>query len=189
MPADPHPSPVSGPRLLIPLADIPPGGLEVAGELPATVFDLEPGGPQPLTPLRYRFHMMCDGDRLTAQGEISVDFSFECVRCLEPFSDRITLDGYHLDEPVPSKSPFVDLTDRIREDILLALPGHPRCEEGSLHPRSCPASKVFPQASEYSPEHPEDIPATDDTRHVWDALDQLNLQAAPNPPGHSRRNR
>ncbi|MFN0128384.1 MAG: YceD family protein [Verrucomicrobiales bacterium] len=189
MTADPHPSSPGSDRLIIPLADLPIEGLDYAGALPASVFDLEPGGPRPLTPLRYRLHVVRDGERLRAQGEISADFSFDCVRCLESFSDRTTLDGYQVEENIPPKSPSVDLTDRIREDILLALPGHPRCEEGSLHPRVCPASKVFLQASDYSPEHPDDNSTPSHSRNVWGALDQLDLPAAPDPPVRPPRKR
>jgi uncharacterized metal-binding protein YceD (DUF177 family) len=190
MPAPSHssPSPAGG-RLLLDLPAVPPEGLEIAGELPATVFDLEPGGPQPLSPLRYRLHVAHDNDRLSVSGELSADFSFECVRCLEPFTDRITLDGYLLDEELEGKTQSVDLTDRVREDILLALPGHPRCEEASLEPRLCPASEFFPKVGEPPSEQQEETSTPADSRHVWGALDQLDLRAAPNPSDPSRRNR
>jgi hypothetical protein len=183
------PPPPAGTRLVIDLADLPAEGRVVAGELPAAVFDLEPGGPRPLSPLRYRLFVEHDGDHLTASGELSADFSFDCVRCLEPFTDRITLDGYLMEEEVGGKSQSVDLTDRVREDILLALPGHPRCEEASLEPRACPASEMFSKMGDYLSEHPEETSTPADSRDVWGALDQLDLKAAPKPPEKSRRNR
>lgn len=183
----PHPSP-AGPRLVVDLAAVPPEGIDLQGDLPPAIFDLEPGAPRPLTPLHYRLHVEHDGDRLTAAGEVSVDFSFDCVRCLEPFTDRITLDGYLLEEEVAGNSQSVDLTDRVREDILLALPGHPRCEEASLHPRHCPASELFPKVNDYASEHPEDTSTPADSREIWGALDQLKLPGATDSPEKSRRN-
>lgn len=188
VPSSPSPPPATH-RLVLDLTAIPPEGMEVTGELEATVFDLEPGGPRPLSPLRYRLHLLLNHDRLTVSGELSADFSFDCVRCLEPFTDRITLDGYFLEEEIGGKTLSVDLTDRVREDILLALPGHPRCEEASLHPRSCPASELFPKVGDHPSEHQEETSTPADSRQVWGALDQLDLQAAPNPPDPSRRNR
>jgi len=170
------------------LAAVPPEGINLQGELPPAIFDLEPGAPRPLTPLQYRLHVEHDGNRLTAAGEVSADFSFDCVRCLEPFTDRITLDGYLVEEEVAGNSQSVDLTDRVREDILLALPGHPRCEEASLHPRPCPASELFPKVNDYASEHPEETSTPADSREIWGALDQLKLPGAADSPEKSRRN-
>jgi len=190
MPAPLRQSPApAGPRLVIDLGELPPEGAEVAGELPVEVFDLEPGAPRPLSPLRYRLHLQREEDRLTATGEVSADFSFECVRCLEPFTDRITLDGYFLEEELEGKTQSVDLTDRVREDILLTLPGHPRCEEASLNPHVCSASKLFLKSSEYSPDHPEETSTRSENQDIWGALDQLDRQAPAPPSGKSRRNR
>lgn len=184
-----HSPPSPGPRLVIDLSELPPEGEEVAGELPASLFDLEPGGPQPVSPLRYRLQVQLDGDHVTASGVVSADFMFVCVRCLEPFTDRITLDDYEVEEEVGGKTPSVDLTDRVREDILLALPGHPRCEEASLQPRACSASELFPKAGHRPSDHLEKTSTPADSREVWGALDQLDLKAAPKPPEKSRRNR
>jgi len=190
MPAIPlHSLPPAGARLIVDLGELPAEGMEIRGELPPTVFDLEPGGPQPVSPLRYRLDLHRDHDRLSVSGELDADFSFECVRCLEPFTDRITLDGYFLEEDLEGKTLSVDLTDRVREDILLALPGHPRCEEAALNPRVCQASEVFPHAGDYSSEHKEETSTPADSRHIWGALDQLDLQGKPTPPDQSRRNR
>jgi uncharacterized metal-binding protein YceD (DUF177 family) len=175
-------------RLVIDLSAIPPEGREFSGALPASVFDLEPGGPRPLSPLQYRLHLLREGDHLEVRGELAADFSFDCVRCLEPFTDRIVLDGYLLEEEIGGKTPSVDLTDRVREDILLALPGHPRCEEASLEPRTCPASGVFPKVERYASEPTEETSPPADS-HVWGALDQLDLKPTSTPPQKSRRNR
>ena len=164
-------------RLTIDLNDLPPEGREVVGELAGEVFAMEPGGPRPASPLRYRLWVEQRDGWLVATGEVSADFTFDCVLCLEPFTDRLTLDGYVLEEELTQKSRIVDLTDRVREDILLALPGHPRCSESSLHPTTCPAAELFLPASSYSPDHPEEAQSAE-RRDLWSALDQLEIKPA-----------
>jgi hypothetical protein len=63
----------------------------------------------------------------------------------------------------------VDLTEYLREDTVLALPAHPRCDwDGS---RICPGPKVPRQvAEEKEPNQPD----------VWAALDELNLKRRVN---------
>lgn len=190
MSAPRHPSPPSADgRLLIDLSDMSAPNTEVAGSLPVEIFDLEPGGPRPLSPLHYRLHVHHQEDQLTVTGELNADFSFECVRCLEPFTDRITLDGYFIEQQLDGKTLSVDLTDSVREDMLLALPDHPRCEEASLHPRVCSAATMFTGASQHSLDHSEETSTRSDSQDLWGALDQLKLQAPAPSPENSRRNR
>jgi hypothetical protein len=172
MTRDPHPT---EPRLIIDLEALPPDGREFEGELPASVFAMEPGGPQPVSPLRFRLWVRQRDGWLVGTGEVSADFAFECVLCLEPFTDRIALAGYVVEEEVNEKSRVVDLTDRIREDILLALPGHPRCSESSLHPGTCPAAELFQPASAYSPDRPDEGQPSEGS-DPWSALDQLDIK-------------
>jgi uncharacterized metal-binding protein YceD (DUF177 family) len=62
----------------------------------------------------------------------------------------------------------MDLTDLIREDILLTLPNFPRCENGNVDLRDCPAEGRFESAESSAP---LEMPGAD--RGVWNALDQL----------------
>jgi len=188
MPATPQPPP-AGARLLVDLTELPPSGSDVEGELPADVFALEKGGPRPASPLHYKLHLNRQDDHLTATGTLSADFSFDCVRCLEPFTDRISLHHYFLEVDPAGKTPSVDLTDALREDILLALPDHPRCEEASLNPRVCPAAEMFPAAGQHPLDSPEITSTRSDSQSLWGALDQLDLQPPTHPLGKPRRNR
>ena len=71
-----------------------------------------------------------------------------------------------LDVPVENEAP-IDLTTSLREDILLALPTHPRCESGNVTPRECPAEGRFDPGQDAS----GDESATGGK--AWEALDQL----------------
>lgn len=165
-------------KLVVDLHDLPPEGREISGQLDCRIFELEEGAPQVASPLRYRLHILKDGDDAILSGEISADFVFECVLCLESFTDRIILPEYGTEVAAEGKTPTVDLTDALREDILLALPGHPHCGNGTLHPRTCPAAGVFPASTDYSEEHPEEQHPSGGPSDVWGTLDQLHLDSS-----------
>ena len=111
---------------------------------------------------------------LIATGEVSADFEMQCVRCSEPFTHRLLIEGAVAEEELSENSASVDLTDRIREDILIALPGNPHCDESSLEARECPAAGLFQPETSYSPVH-EDEAGTNSRPDVWGALDDLKL--------------
>jgi uncharacterized metal-binding protein YceD (DUF177 family) len=165
-------------RLIIDLQNFPDEGRDFAGEIERDVFQLEPGGPRPKSPLEYELHVERRGGWLVVTGTVGAAFEMTCVRCLEPFPEQVTLDGYFIEEELAEKTASVDLTDRVREDILLALPGYPHCDESNVASRVCPAADRFLPASSYSPD--------DDKRgesggqpDVWNALDKLNIEPAP----------
>jgi uncharacterized protein len=162
-------------RLVIDLQNFPAEGRTFAGAIEKDIFQLESDGPQPVLPLAYQLHVERRGHWLVVSGTVSVTFQLVCVRCLEPFSEQVALDDYLIEEELAEKTPSVDLTDRLREDILLALPGYPHCDESNVAPRPCPAADRFLPATSYSPHQPAVEPPTE-RPGVWSALDQLNLK-------------
>ncbi len=169
-----RPSSVPPGHLVIDLQMLPPEGRQLSGHIESGVFHLEDGGPKAVSPLLYDIHVFREGDVLAVTGSISADFEMQCVRCLEPFTHRIAFDDYSAEEEIGENSASVDLTERLRDDILLALPGHPHCDESELTTRPCPAAGRFLPASSYSPLHPEDADEGDRS-HLWDALNQLKI--------------
>jgi uncharacterized metal-binding protein YceD (DUF177 family) len=75
---------------------------------------------------------------------------------------------YELDLPLEGEGSIIDLTEAIRDDILVALPPYPRCEDGNIEPRECPAQGRFDSVPAALPDEP---PAGD--KAVWNVLDQL----------------
>ncbi len=154
----------------VPLKEIPEGGLPLSGEVPASIFNLPPHDPARAdSPLRYDLLVeLCD-DTISASGAISADFQLQCGRCLESFPQRVEIADYFLDYPVENQS-IIDLTDSLREDILLALPGYPRCEDSNLESRTCPAADLTEAAADAgSPDDPS-------SPNVWSALDGLKTE-------------
>lgn len=156
--------------LLIDPKNLPDEGLQLDGRLPESVMDLDADDfVQVRGPLAYQLHVFRDDDSLIITGKLSAAFELQCGRCAETFLTTISLDPYGQDLPIENDSP-IDLTTVLREDILLALPNHPRCETSTVSPRECPAKDQFPASQE---------PLTDagnqsDDGKVWEVLDQLN---------------
>jgi uncharacterized protein len=69
------------------------------------------------------------------RGRIACTLSCQCVRCLKPFTQALELEDWTCDLPlegedrVAVENDSIDLTPYIREDILLAFPQHPLCEQ------------------------------------------------------------
>jgi uncharacterized protein len=117
----------------------------------------------------YDLFVTRDDDDVLVAGSVAASFELLCGRCAERFSYRLEIPHYGLDIPVENDQP-IDLTTLLREDILLALPTHPRCETGNVTPRKCPAEGRFDTAQVTA----ESEPTTAADRNVWGELDKLN---------------
>ena len=159
----------------IDLRNLPEEGLRLEGTEPASFFALsEKDSIRAVSPMTYDLLVMKDDDGLLVTGHLTATFEVECGRCTEKFLQKIDLPHYGTDIPIENDLP-VDLTDPIREDILLALPNHPRCEDGNVQPRECPAEGRF-EAAPTAVVDPE--PHEESDQRVWEALDQLqNLKS------------
>lgn len=169
MSAQPSPSPK--PFRLVP-GEIPEDGLHLEGEAPEDIFALEESNVRAVPPLRYRLFARVDDGLLIVTGTLECDFELVCGRCLERFRHRVSIPDFAAEFPVKNE-PVFDLTEPIREDILLALPGYPRCDASSTDPRTCPAAGLFegPSDGDQSPADAGD--ASPSRGSVWDALDKL----------------
>ncbi len=144
-------------------------GVSLDGTEPATFFALDPkDNVRAISPLTYSLQLLRDEDKLILTGELSADFSLDCGRCAEPFDFAMEILDYEAELPIEGEGIIIDLTEAIRDDILVALPPYPRCEDGNIEPRECPAHGRF----ESVPAAPPDEPATSDPA-VWNVLDQL----------------
>lgn len=149
------------------IRSLPEGGKQVSGTLPASFFQLEEKDLlKAESPLTYELNIAKDDKDIIVTGSLGAAFSLECGRCLERFQHRVDLPYYQAELPI-EKETTMDLTDLIREDILLTLPTFPRCEDGNVEPRECPAEGRFDSNDEPMEEKE---PGRDG---VWNALDQL----------------
>lgn len=158
-------------RLVVDLGTLPEEGKELEGQLPAEVFGLGAGDARPLTPLSYSLQIQRFGDELLFQGRLAGTFEFTCVRTLTPFQKTIDLPQAAVSLEIGGR-PEVDATEALREEILLAFPAYPRCDEGDK-PLPCEIDSRYlavDKSGGDGVDHPP--PATGDNR--WAALDALD---------------
>jgi uncharacterized protein len=163
---------MSATSLKIDLRRLPEEGVQLAGTEPESFFQLTgKEGITAIQPLEYELHAVKDDGDLVVTGRINGQFRVECGRCLQPVEIEVDLDPYEVELEIPREDETMDLTEALREDILLALPSYPRCEDGNVEPRECPAEGRFDTAPEANGSSDEPTPSRD--QHVWEVLDQL----------------
>lgn len=157
------------PLLTVDPRNIPLEGRHLVGTLPVSLFALPENDPvRPTGPVEFDLHATRDEKDLVISGSLRAPFSLDCVRCLEPFEFLVEIGDYHVEVPIENDQ-IIDLTEGLREDILLTLPSYPRCEDGNVFPRECSAEGRFEPGSE---DEPGDQ-APEGKSGAWDALDQI----------------
>ena len=157
-------------HLTIDLANLPEEGKSFSGELPKETFDLPEDDAQAVGPLEYDLWVHRFGPELLLTGSISAQFEFSCVRTLHPFIQTIRLENAAIALEIEREG-VIDVTDALREEILINFPVDPRCEEGDV-PQKCEIDSrylsVDKPAEDGLPTPPR---AESDDR--WSALDIL----------------
>ena len=145
------------------IKQIPAEGKHLEGEETSQILDLEDPNIQAAGPIEYALDVGLSGGGLFATGRLAVDLHLQCVNCLEGFRYPLVVDPFACQVELTGQE-TVDLTEPIREDILLALPPHPRCDwngtqtcKGAFHPET----------------EAEEIARNSE---IWGALDQLKLK-------------
>ena len=140
-------------KLVVDVARLDPEGETLEGEVDCV--DLDEEFVHPFGGIRYRLDVQLFGTELLVRGHLEQDFDLVCSRCGEDFDDTIKVDDFTQSYEIGEKTTEVDLTNDVRESIILALPSYPVCSE------ACPGIEqkgVMP----------------DDDR--WSALDQLTVE-------------
>lgn len=156
-------------QVRIPLEDFPEDGLKLIGDADGTLFELDGPDARSIGPLHYELEAKLYDTELLVRGQLSAPFRFRCARCLNEFDYTVTVDALTLSYDTEGKV-AVDLTEDLREEILLILPAYPKCEISGLE---CPLNDTFGDFRlDKDPESGVNS-ATPSGKSVWDALDQL----------------
>ena len=143
------------------LKQIPPEGLHLEGKDDCLIPDLESEGVRCAGPVEYKLDIGVAEGSLWANGSLKQPVELICVGCLEKFVHEINVPAFALHTELHGPE-TVDLSPFIREDILLNLPAHPRCDrEGG---RVCKATQADAARSEI------------ERKSDWSALDKLELK-------------
>ena len=114
------------------------------------------------------------GTGILVKGELRTIVSCQCSRCLEKYAVFVDIVDFY--EYFEDFDEHIDLTDSIRETILLALPGKGLCDEKcsgicffcgtNLNNSSCNCSEN---------EVEEDAEDEAENQGIWGCLDNLNF--------------
>jgi uncharacterized protein len=140
---------------------IPADGLHIEGEDPAAILELDDPCVQPVRGVRWSLDIGLSDGGLFATGKLAVDLKMVCVSCLRKFTYPLRVPDFAMQIELNGPE-TVDLTDQMREDILLALPPYPHCDWNGQN--------VCKGAVRESTESPGES-------HAWDELDKLKFKS------------
>ena len=149
-------------KLVVDVSRLDPEGETLEGEVDC--IDLDEAFVKPFGGVRYRLDLQVFGTELLVRGRFEQDFDLVCSRCGKDFDTTVKVEDYTISYEVDEKSPEVDLTEDLRESIILNLPTYPVCDE------ACPGI-------EQKTEMPKD--------DRWGALDQLKVEEGEKENGQS----
>ncbi len=104
-------------------------GDELSGTLDDSIYDLHDEYLKPFGGLRYELGAQMFGSELLVRGRLEQDFEAACSRCGQDFDFTVKVPDFTASFPVDEKTEFVELTQELRESILLTLPTYPVCRE------------------------------------------------------------
>ncbi len=140
--------------------------LSLSGTAPGAILDLHEEGIRADADIAYRLTVQRDEETLIVLGQLQTKLQLQCGRCLEWMPWPIEISDFCVTfEPPLATS--IDLTEYVREDIILRLPLRAACELDAEY--RCPLSgKLFPPAEKVEP------PMLDG--EVWQSLDKLKIK-------------
>ena len=150
------------------LKQVPPEGLRLEGEEDCLISDLASEGVRCAGPMKYEIEVGVAEDSLWANGVLRQPVELTCVGCLEKFVHEIKVPAFAVHTELRGPE-TVDLSPFMREDLLLNLPAHPRCDADGG--RKCKAATKKTDAIR------EDRKGRAAKReHDWGELDKLKLK-------------
>ncbi len=143
------------------LKQIPPDGLHLEGEEDCLIPELKTEGVRCMGPMQYQIDLGISDGSLWANGSLNQPVELTCVGCLEKFGHDIKVPAFALHTELHGPE-TVDLGPFMREDILLNLPAHPRCDREGGRVCKTAAAKIAAAAETKR-------------KSDWSALDKLKL--------------
>ena len=117
-------------RLIVDVARLSKGGEWFRGETAPELLEL--GESEFVTPeggMAYAVNAEILGSELLIRGEVRQRVTCVCSRCADSFEVEVADRNFIHSIEINETTVFVDLTEEVREAIILALPGYPVCRE------------------------------------------------------------
>ena len=158
-------------QVIIPLESFPEDVLSCQGEVDSSILGLQEGVMRCTSGVRYDLEAQLFDSELVVRGCAEVDFQMRCERCLNEFPYTLRVESLTLSFQILPEEPSIDITDALREELILALPAYPKCE---LADKECQIHDIFDHFRlDKAPPSGVDC-ATPSGDSVWDALDQIS---------------
>jgi len=110
---------------------IPEQGVTVEGEEPPELLTMEPGAEFCAAgSLSYDLYVQVVDGTLLVRGAVSAPMDARCARCTQIFSTTVSDSGFLRDYSDILEVEEVDISEDLREAIILSLPHFPLCDEG-----------------------------------------------------------
>ena len=117
-------------KLIIDASRVDPEGETLEGEVDC--IDIDEEFVRPFGGVRYRLTAQVFGTELLVRGHLEQDFDLVCSRCGKDFDDTIKVEDFTASYEVAENAPEIDVTEDIRESVLLELPNFPVCDENCV---------------------------------------------------------
>ena len=109
------------------LKQIPPDGTDRHEVVSCEDLDLPQDIMTCVSPIVIDVHVQRAGDEVLADCEVSGKYRLACSRCIEEFDIEKT-DRFKLVFDIEPQTEFIDLTDDIREELIIAMPVKSVCD-------------------------------------------------------------
>lgn len=153
--------------MIIRLEQLPEQGMKFEGTEPPEILSLEQSAEfHPFGPLSYDLYAQFVDHILIVRGKVSAQMKGCCARCTQIFSTTVTDSGFLRDYSGLGGTEEVDITDDLREAIVLNLPHFPLCNDA--------CRGLCSQCGKDLNDGPCGCSARE-AGGAWDALDNLNL--------------
>ncbi len=155
--------------LVIELVNLPEEGKTFEGAIDPAIYNLPKRDAQPAGPLYYQLHVQRFEDELLVRGYISSAFKFTCSRDNQEFIKTISLEEFG--QSIEIEESNVDLTEALREEVLMQFPSYPKCDEAD-EPHVCKIEEQY-LAVDKDPNDGVDEAPESKGDDQWGALDDF----------------
>ena len=119
-------------KLLIDVSRLDKDGEDFEGVLDDAVLEMDGDLLRPFAGIRYSLFAQLLGRELLVRGTLEQDFDAVCSRCGGDFDFTATVPDFTVSLETDEHTEYADLTDEVRQSIILALPTYPVCRPECL---------------------------------------------------------
>lgn len=149
--------------------NLPEEGVQHEGELDQAFLQEDAKYEKFVGPVHYDLHVDTSSGGILVTGSLEVPVDLHCVRCDNVFRYQLETSEFTFFDD-ETKTDQIDLTEPIREELLMLLPDYPHCDvEGGM---VCPGHNLLKKNHDEAQLPPGNEQGGDSR---WGGLDNLKL--------------